>query len=95
MVSDQRVINADRTAMSDVTPILTAINQGDPSAVDQLLPLVYDELCKLAAQKMATLRTSWRESIGVISRSFEVLLLAPGNGVGQRRNQQKPCGELS
>ena len=39
--------------MSDVTQILNAIEQGDPHAAEQLLPLVYDELRKLAAQKMA------------------------------------------
>ena len=39
--------------MSDVTHILSAIEQGDPSAAEQLLPLVYDELRKLAAQKLA------------------------------------------
>ena len=39
--------------MSDVTQILNAIQNGDAQAADQLLPLVYDELRKLAAQKMA------------------------------------------
>jgi len=39
--------------MTDVTRILSAIEQGDPSAAEQLLPLVYEELRKLAAQKMA------------------------------------------
>src|SRR5947207_2648005 len=39
--------------MSDVTRILSAIEQGDPSAAGQLLPLVYDELRRLAAQKLA------------------------------------------
>lgn len=39
--------------MSDVTQILNAIEQGDPKAAEQLLPLVYDELRKLAAQKLA------------------------------------------
>src|SRR5438128_9642288 len=39
--------------MSEVTRILSAIEQGDPSAADQLLPLVYDELRQLAAQKLA------------------------------------------
>lgn len=39
--------------MPDVTQILNAIEQGDPSAAEQLLPLVYDELRKLAAHKMA------------------------------------------
>jgi RNA polymerase sigma factor (TIGR02999 family) len=38
--------------MSDVTQILNAIEQGDPNAAAQLLPLVYDELRKLAAQKL-------------------------------------------
>ncbi len=39
--------------MCDVTQILSQIEQGDPSAAEQLLPLIYDELRKLAAQKMA------------------------------------------
>lgn len=39
--------------MSDVTRILSAIEQGDPQAAEQLLPLVYEELRRLAAQKMA------------------------------------------
>ncbi len=39
--------------MTDVTRILSAIEQGDPHAAAQLLPLVYDELRRLAAQKMA------------------------------------------
>jgi RNA polymerase sigma factor (TIGR02999 family) len=39
--------------MSEVTRILSAINQGDADAASQLLPLVYDELRKLAAQKLA------------------------------------------
>jgi RNA polymerase sigma factor (TIGR02999 family) len=39
--------------MSDVTRILSQINDGDPQAAEQLLPLVYDELRRLAAAKMA------------------------------------------
>jgi RNA polymerase sigma factor (TIGR02999 family) len=39
--------------MSDVTRILQAIEHGDPKAADELLPLVYQELRKLAAHKMA------------------------------------------
>ena len=39
--------------MSDVTRVLSAIEQGDPHAAEQLLPLVYDELRKLAAAKLA------------------------------------------
>src|SRR5947209_4583144 len=39
--------------MSEVTRILSAIEQGDPSAPAELLPLVYDELRKLAAARLA------------------------------------------
>jgi RNA polymerase sigma factor (TIGR02999 family) len=39
--------------MNDVTRILSAIEHGDPQAAEQLLPLVYDELRKLAAQRLA------------------------------------------
>src|SRR5262245_24841124 len=39
--------------MSDVTRILSAIERGDPHAAAQLLPLVYDELRNLAAQRLA------------------------------------------
>jgi RNA polymerase sigma factor (TIGR02999 family) len=39
--------------MNEVTRILSAVEQGDPHAAEQLLPLVYDELRKLAAQKLA------------------------------------------
>jgi RNA polymerase sigma factor (TIGR02999 family) len=38
--------------MNEVTRILSAVDQGDPQAAEQLLPLVYDELRKLAAQKL-------------------------------------------
>jgi len=46
-----RTVILDR--MSDVTQILSAIEQGDAHAAKQLLPLVYDELRKLAAQRLA------------------------------------------
>src|SRR5947209_5391197 len=39
--------------MNEVTRILSAIEQGDPQAAAELLPLVYNELRKLAAQKLA------------------------------------------
>jgi len=39
--------------MSEVTRILTAIEQGNDHAVDELLPLVYEELRHLAAQKIS------------------------------------------
>jgi len=39
--------------VSEVTRILNAVQQGDPTSADQLLPLVYEELRRLAAQRMA------------------------------------------
>jgi RNA polymerase sigma factor (TIGR02999 family) len=41
------------SGMTEVTRILSAIEHGDPSAAEQLLPLVYDELRRLAADKLA------------------------------------------
>ncbi|MBI3464303.1 MAG: sigma-70 family RNA polymerase sigma factor [Planctomycetes bacterium] len=38
--------------MNDVTQVLSAVEHGDPSAAERLLPLVYDQLRKLAAQKL-------------------------------------------
>ena len=39
--------------MNEVTRVLSAIEKGDPQAAEQLLPLVYNELHQLAAEKMA------------------------------------------
>ena len=49
------LLSSDREPppMSDVTRILSQIESGDPSAAEQLLPLVYEELRKLAAAKLA------------------------------------------
>jgi len=49
-VPGARVI--DSAVMADVTPIINAIENGDPHAAALLLPVVYDELRKLAADKM-------------------------------------------
>jgi RNA polymerase sigma factor (TIGR02999 family) len=44
---------SESVSMNDVTRILSAVEQGDAAAAEQLLPLVYDELRKLAAQRLA------------------------------------------
>ena len=44
--------------MTDITRILTAIEQGDGKSTDELLPLVYQELRRMAAHKMASERPS-------------------------------------
>src|SRR5262249_12306457 len=48
-----RLSPLSESPMTDVTRILSAIEQGDPHAAEQLLPLVYDELRRLAARKLA------------------------------------------
>jgi RNA polymerase sigma factor (TIGR02999 family) len=52
-VQDARCCYEFRQDMSEVTQILEAIQLGQPNAAEKLLPLVYDELRKLAAHKMA------------------------------------------
>jgi RNA polymerase sigma factor (TIGR02999 family) len=47
------VVFGETVAMSDVTQILSRIESGDPTASEQLLPLVYEELRRLAAQRLA------------------------------------------
>jgi hypothetical protein len=42
--------------MNEVTRVLSAIEEGDPHAAEQLLPLGYDELRRLAAQKLAQVK---------------------------------------
>jgi RNA polymerase sigma factor (TIGR02999 family) len=53
--------------MNEVSQLLSAIEQGDPHAAGQLLPLVYDELRRLAAQKLA------RESSGTTIEPTELV----------------------
>jgi RNA polymerase sigma factor (TIGR02999 family) len=52
-VNTSKSFGATRCPVTEITYILSAIEQGDPRAAGQLLPLVYDELRKLAAQKLA------------------------------------------
>src|SRR5258708_793266 len=64
--------------VSDVTRILVAIEHGDPCAAEQLLPLVYDELRKLAAEKMANERPG--HSLEATALVHEAYLRLVGNG---------------
>jgi RNA polymerase sigma factor (TIGR02999 family) len=69
--------------MSDVTRMLSAIEHGDPTAAEELLPLLYDELRKLAAQKMAhevpgqtlqptaLVHEAWLRLVGAEDRRFQ------------------------
>src|SRR5215468_5279800 len=67
--------------MHEVTQILSAIEQGDPHAPEQLLPLVYDALRKLAAQRMA--QESPGQTLQATALVHEVYLRLVGSKNGQ------------
>ena len=68
--------------MTDVTRILSAIQQGDLHAAQQLLPLVYDELRKLAAQKLAHERPG--QTLDATSLVHEAYLRLVGDESGRQ-----------
>jgi RNA polymerase sigma factor (TIGR02999 family) len=69
--------------MSEVTRILSAIEQGDPHAAGQLLPLVYDELRKLAAQKLAQEKPGQTlDATGLVHEAY-LRLVVPARGACQ------------
>jgi RNA polymerase sigma factor (TIGR02999 family) len=67
--------------VNDVTHILKSIEQGDPHAADQLLPLVYDELRKLAARKMAQEKPG--QTLQATALVHEAYLRVVGQAPGQ------------
>jgi RNA polymerase sigma factor (TIGR02999 family) len=69
------------SCMSDVTRILSAIEAGDPSAAAELLPLVYDELRRLAAQKLAQEKAGQTlEATALVHEAYLRLVASPGGG---------------
>src|SRR4051794_22482562 len=66
--------------MSDVTQILSAIEQGDPHAAGQLLPLVYDELRELAAQKLAQEKPGQTLQATALVHEAYLRLVMPASG---------------
>src|SRR5688500_11170660 len=67
--------------MPDVTHILSQIESGDPSAAEQLLPLVYDELRKLAAAKLAQEKPG--QTLQATALAHEAYLRLVGRGQGE------------
>ena len=64
--------------MSDVTQILLRIKSGDPSVAEQLLPLVYDELRRLAAAKLASEKPGQTlQATALVHEAFLRLVVAP------------------
>ena len=68
--------------MSDVTRILSQIEQGDPQAAEKLLPLVYDELRKLAAAKLAQEKPGQTLQATALVHEAYVRLVGPANEGG-------------
>ena len=74
--------------MNDVTRILSAIEQGDPQAAEQLLPLVYDELRKLAAQRLAQEKPG--QTLQATALVHEAYLRLVGRRRGPALEQPRP-----
>ena len=72
--------------MNDVTRILAAIDQGDPKAAEGLLPLVYDELRKLAAQRLAHEKPG--QTLQPTALVHEAYLRLIGNEAGAAEGQK-------
>jgi len=66
--------------MNEVTRILTAIEQGDPHAAEQLLPLVYDELRRLAAEKLAREKPGQTLDATALVHEAYLRLVGPADG---------------
>jgi len=72
--------------VSEVTQILERVEQGDPQAADQLLPVVYEELRKLAAAKMA--REKPGQTLQATALVHEAWLKIAGDGGGHFANRR-------
>jgi RNA polymerase sigma factor (TIGR02999 family) len=73
--------------MTDITRMLSAIEQGDACAAEQLLPLVYDELRKLAAMKMAHERPGQTlDATGLVHEAYLRLVESNQGGWDNRRH---------
>src|SRR4051794_33308951 len=68
--------------MNDVTRILSAIEHGDPRASEELLPLVYDELRKLATQRLAQERPGQTLQATALVHEAYVRLVGDQEGPG-------------
>src|SRR5262245_31724041 len=80
------------SAMTEVSRVLSAIEQGDAHAAGQLLPLVYDELRRLAAQKLAQEKPGQTlQATALVHEAYLRLVASPGpesGGASQRWNSR-------
>jgi RNA polymerase sigma factor (sigma-70 family) len=78
--------------MSAITRILSAIEQGDPRAAEGLLPLVYDELRKLAAQRLAQERPGQTlDATALVHEAYLRLVASGGREPADGEASDSPC----
>jgi RNA polymerase sigma factor (TIGR02999 family) len=80
--------------MSEVTQILSAIEQGDPHAAEQLLPLVYDELRRLAAARLAQEKPGQTLQATALVHEAYVRLVASGDASAPREQHWNSRGHF-
>jgi RNA polymerase sigma factor (TIGR02999 family) len=81
--------------MTDVTRILSAIEQGDPHAAAELLPLVYDELRRLAAERMAHERPGQTlQATALVHEAYLRLVASPERDFGESAPQWNSRGHF-
>jgi RNA polymerase sigma factor (TIGR02999 family) len=81
-------------SMSDVTQILSAIDHGDPHASEKLLPLVYDELRRLAAQKLAQEKPGQTLQATALVHEAYLRLVASGDALAPRAQNWNSRGHF-
>jgi RNA polymerase sigma factor (TIGR02999 family) len=82
-------------AMSEVTRVLSAIEQGDPHAAAQLLPLVYDELRQLAAGKLAHEQPGQTlQATALVHEAYLRLVASPGRESGNSKQDWNGRGHF-
>jgi len=79
--------------MSDVTRIISKIESGDPAATEQLLPLVYDELRKLAAARLAQEKPGQTLQATALVHEAYLRLVKPGVGSQETGDRERGTGD--
>jgi RNA polymerase sigma factor (TIGR02999 family) len=80
--------------MTEVTRILSALEQGDPHAAEQLLPLVYDELRRLAARKLAREQPGQTLQQTALVHEAYVRLVSSGEAAGREEQRWASRGHF-
>jgi RNA polymerase sigma factor (sigma-70 family) len=98
VLADPEPVGYDLPVMNNVTRILSSINSGDPRAAEELLPLVYDELRKLATARLAQEKPGQTlQATALVHEAYLRVVASPGvatPGVaspGRKSGESSPC----